>query len=331
MTVRQKLAAMLMLHYPGTDPATLTEFMRTTEAGGFIVMGDNVAGSVADQAPITAALSVDPSLPPLVAVDQEGGIVSRLREDVHPAGRELAILPPEATRDAFAARAGLIQQAGITMNFGIIADTTEDPSSFIADRILGPTPEEAAARVEQAVAGERGLVMSTLKHFPGHGVTGADSHTSVPESDIPWDAWRAGPAIPFERGIAAGAEAVMFGHLRLTAVDAAPASLSARWHEILRSDLAFDGLAVTDDMLMLQQSGDPQYADPLSNAIAAVVAGNDLLVYVLAADPAVSGVDPAELLDGLEAAVADGTIPEASVDEAVTRLLDVRIALRDAG
>ena len=329
MTVREKLATMLMLHHPGTDPAPLAELMRATGAGGFIVMGSNVAGNASDVAPLTAALTVDQSLPPLVAVDQEGGVVSRLAEDGYPAGRALAALPPEATREAFAKRAALVRSAGIGMNFGIVADLTEDRSSFIAGRILGQTPEESALRVEQAVAGESGVVLSTLKHFPGHGLTGADSHVSVPASDIGWDAWRAGAAVPFERGIAAGAEAVMFGHLKLTAVDSVPASLSARWHEVLREDLDFDGLAVTDDMLMLQHSGEPAYADPLANAIAAIGAGNDLLVYVLAADPAVSGVDPHQLLTGLETAVADGRIPEARLDESVERLLDARIALRD--
>ncbi|BDZ46595.1 glycoside hydrolase family 3 N-terminal domain-containing protein [Naasia aerilata] len=290
-------------------------------------MGDNVAGSAADVRAVTAALTLDPALPPLIGIDQEGGVVSRLDEDTQPAAEELRSLPPEATREAFAARASLVESAGANLNFGIVADETADGSSFIADRILGTSPEDAAARVEQAVQGERGHVLSTLKHFPGHGLTEADSHSSLPSSDISADAWRTGPAVPFERGIAAGAEAVMLGHLCLTAVDSEPASLSPRWHDILRHDLGFTGLAVSDDMLMLQHSGVDGYADPLQNAVKAIDAGNDLLVYVLAADPEVSGVDPVELLDGLEGAVADGRIPEARLDDAVLRLLETRLAL----
>jgi beta-N-acetylhexosaminidase len=329
MSVRQKLATMLMLHYPGTDPEALAEFMRSTGAGGFIVMGDNVAGSAADVRAVTTALTLDPALPPLLGIDQEGGVVSRLDEDALPAADELRREPPEATREAFAARAALVAGTGANLNFGIVADETDDGASFIADRILGTNPEDAAARVEQAVQGERGQVLSTLKHFPGHGLTEADSHSSLPSSDIAEDAWRAGPAVPFQRGIAAGAEAVMFGHLCLTAVDSEPASLSPRWHEILRHDLGFRGLAVTDDMLMLQHSGVEGYADPLENAIKAIDAGNDLLVYVLAADPEVSGLDPLRLLDGLEEAVADGRIPAERLDDAVLRLLETRLALAD--
>lgn len=328
MSVREKLAAMLMLHYPGTDPVALADFMRATGAGGFIVMGDNVTGTVRDVAATTAALTVDPGLPPLVGIDQEGGVVSRLDADTAPAAEALRAEPPEATRRAFAQRSALVREAGANLNFGIVADETRDRHSFIADRVLGTTPGESAARVEQAVLGERGVVLSTLKHFPGHGLTDADSHSSLPSSDIGWDDWLASPAVPFRRGIGAGAEAVMLGHLVLTAVDAEPASLSARWHDILRKELGFTGLAVTDDMLMLQHSGVAGYADPLKNAIRAVNADNDVLVYVLAADPEVSGVAPARLLDGLEAAVADGRIPRQRVDDAVLRLIMARIGLR---
>jgi beta-N-acetylhexosaminidase len=226
MSLREKLAAMLMLHYPGTDPDALHDFMASTGAGGFILMGDNVPGTADSVAPVSAALAVDPSLPPLVGIDQEGGDVSRLDDDTFAAGIQLATAPPEETRTAFASRAQLVRAAGANINFGVIADETADSASFIYDRVLGTTPDDAAARVEQAVLGEQGLTISTLKHFPGHGLTEADSHHSLPSSDIPLDAWRTGPGVPFQRGVAAGAGAVMFGHLCLTALDAAPASLS---------------------------------------------------------------------------------------------------------
>lgn len=327
MPLRARVASLLMLHYPGTDPAALTSFMTSTGAGGFIVMGDNVPGPAADLAAVTDALTLDPALPPLIAIDQEGGDVSRLDEDTAPAGPELGALPPEATGEAFAFRAQLLASAGISVNFGIVADVTGDPNSFIAGRVLGATPEESALRVEQAVAAEQGTVLSTLKHFPGHGLVPGDSHVSLPRSDVGLEEWRAGAAVPFRRGIAAGAELVMFGHLVLPALDSAPASLSAPWHALLRDELGFTGIAVTDDMLMLQNSGLEEFADPLENAIRAVQAGNDLLVYVLAADPAVSGVDPVALVDGLTAAVESGRLPEARVDEAALRLLEARLRL----
>ncbi len=119
------------------------------------------------------------------------------------------------------------------------------------------------------------------------------------------DEWRATQAPPFEAGIDAGAELVMFGHLRYTAVDSAPATLSAAWHELLRDELGFDGIIVTDDLSMLQHSGDPAYADQVANAVAAVAAGNTLLLYV-------GPVDVAAARDAIVAAVADGRIDEAT-------------------
>ena len=119
----------------------------------------------------------------------------------------------------------------------------------------------------------------------------------------------------------------MFGHLAFPAVDAAPASLSTTWHDVLRRDLGFDGISVTDDMLMLQASGDPRLADPYANAVAALAAGNDALLYVFPADPATVGIDVTTLVATLVAAVDSGVIPQARVDESALKLLTFRRSL----
>lgn len=110
---------------------------------------------------------------------------------------------------------------------------------------------------------------------------------------------------------------VMFGHLSYTSVDSVPASLSARWHQILRSDLGFTGVAVTDDMLMLQDSGLPEYADQSANAERAVSAGNDILLYD-------SAIDMAPPIARLTAAVQSGRISEAQIDTSVVRVLTLQ-------
>ena len=241
---------------------------------------------------LTQALTADPALPPLIAIDQEGGDVSRLPEDPFPSALTLKDQPAEASRDAFAGRSALVLRAGIGVNFGIVADVTSDPSSFIYRRALGTTPDAGAARVGEAVAGEGDAVLSTLKHFPGHGATGGDSHAGIPSTGMSKEDWRATEALPFESGIEAGAPILMFGHLAYTAVDAAPASLSAEWHRIAREELGFDGVSITDDLGMLQASGVAAYADPVANAVAAIAAGNDMVLAVASSTP--------------ETAVADG-------------------------
>jgi beta-N-acetylhexosaminidase len=324
MTLNEKIASLLMLHYPGTEVASLRGFVETNQPGGLILMGDNVPANPTDLATTLPQLDTDPALPLLVAIDQEGGIVKRIPVDVAAAAPELQRLPVDATAGAFASRGSLLESLGVNVNFGIVADQTDERSSFIFSRVLGTTPADSADRVAAAVSGEGEHVASTLKHFPGHGAMPDDSHSSIPTSDLPLDAWRTTHAVPFERGIAAGAELVMFGHLRYSAVDAAPASLSAQWHRILVDELGFTGITITDDMLMLSDSGEPAYADPVQNAVTALAAGMTMLLYVLPADAASEGADPAAIVAGVAAAVADGRLSEAAIDDAAIKLLVAR-------
>ncbi|MGR2751731.1 glycoside hydrolase family 3 N-terminal domain-containing protein [Agromyces arachidis] len=323
MTVEEKAASVMMMHAPGTEPGAMRALLDEGIAG-VILMGDNMPGDEASLAALTAELQVDPEAATLVGIDQEGGIVSRIDWDPAPAPWVLRDQPVEAAGDAFAARAAALAASGVNLNFGIVADVTSDPASFIFDRVLGTDPQAAGDRVAAAVDGERGMVASTVKHFPGHGAAPGDSHVSVPSASLSLDEWRAGPALPFAAAIEAEVELVMTGHLAYPSVDAAPASLSPEWHRILREELGFDGVVVTDDMLMLQHNGLAEYADPGENAVRALAAGGDLLLYVLPADPSEFGISVDGLAGSVAEAVASGRIPEARLDEAATRVLELR-------
>jgi beta-N-acetylhexosaminidase len=215
---------------------------------------------------------------------------------------------------------------GITVNFGVVADVTANPASFLYPRVLGTSTDEASARVAAAVEGERDSVLSTLKHFPGHGAADGDSHRSIPVSDMPLADWTRTVAPPFAAGIAAGAELVMFGHLAFTAVDPLPASLSRPWHDILEQELGFTGVTITDDLLMLERSGDPAFANRSENAIAALTAGNTMLLYVWPGGDAASG-DVYGLIADLHQAVDQGRLSIAQIDENVHQLLMLRRTL----
>ncbi len=327
MTLRQKVASLLMLHQPGTDGAALRSFVDRYGVGGMILMGDNVPPTPAALAAETAAMVSDPALPPLIAIDEEGGDVTRLPWDDLPGAESLRVQPPEATEQAFSRRAALLAQVGVTVNFGTVADVTADPASFIFDRVLGTDPASASAHVAASVTGERGTVFSTLKHFPGHGETEADSHDSVPTTPVTLDQWRAKDAPSFVSGIKAGAELVMFGHLVYSAVDSAPASLSPAWHRILTEQLGFQGVTITDDMRMLQDTGLAEYQNPAENAVRALAAGNTMLLFVLPADPAAAGMDPDALVDAVVAAVQQGRISPAQIDADARKLLALRHSL----
>ncbi|AYF96896.1 glycoside hydrolase family 3 N-terminal domain-containing protein [Protaetiibacter intestinalis] len=324
MTTLQLAESVIMPRIPSTDPAAARAAVAASGVGGVILMGGDTQYSVDVARALTTALTTDPGLPPLTAVDQEGGTVARL-DDPGPSARALGRMPPEATRQAFADRARLVASAGFDLNFGIVADVTGDPGSFLAPRVFGGDPAAVADRVAAAVAGESGIVLSTLKHFPGHGGAPGDSHHLIPETAMSLDEWRATQAPPFRAGIDAGAELVMVGHLRYTAVDAAPASLSPTWYRILRDELGFDGVIVTDSLSMLQDSGDPAYADPAANGLAALAAGADLLLY---AGP----VDTTAVAQRIADAVADGTLPPERLRDAAERVMQLRrsVASSDA-
>lgn len=320
MTLEEKVASVLMLHVPGTDPAAVSSYVSTYRPGGLIVMRDNVPADDEQRlAEVTAAMQLDPALPLLVGIDQEGGPVRRVTIDPTPGARQLRDQDPAATRDAFRTRAELLSSLGVNTNFGIVADVTADRSSFIWSRTLGDTPELASPRVVAAIEGEQPL-LSTIKHFPGHGVTDADSHTTVPASPIGYDEWRASVVGPFEAGIAAGADLVMMGHLRYESVDPQPASLSPEWHRVLREEFGFEGIIVTDDLRMLEDSGDPQYTSTSENAMRALAAGATLVLYI---GPA----DPGALIADIANAVRDGRLSEEALDDAARRLLIARLEI----
>ncbi|MCR2827283.1 glycoside hydrolase family 3 N-terminal domain-containing protein [Microbacterium sp. zg.Y909] len=321
MSTRERAASVVMGHIPTSDPSALRDYMTATGVGGFILMGSNVPADEAALREITRALTVDPMLPVVLGIDEEGGDVTRLPWDALPGATTLKDAPPPETASAFAARGALLQRAGATVNFGIVADVTADPASFIHRRALGTTPEAAAERVSAAVVGEAGAVASTLKHFPGHGAAPGDSHHMLPTTNLSREAWGQTDAVPFRAGIDAGAELLMFGHLVYTSVDVAPATMSAEWHRIAREELGFTGVAITDDLGMLQNTGDPAYADPVANAVAALAAGNDMVMAVMLSDATTA----TRLVDGIAAAVDTGALPAERLDEAATRVTALRL------
>ncbi|WP_019179041.1 glycoside hydrolase family 3 N-terminal domain-containing protein [Microbacterium yannicii] len=327
MSLRDQAAGVVMGHIPTTDASALRAYMDSSGIGGFILMGANIPADERALRDLTASLTVNPALPPLVAVDQEGGDVSRLPWDDFPSARTLKDAPPAAAEDAFAGRAALVRRAGIGVNFGVVADETSDPSSFIYRRALGTSPESAAERVAAAVRGEGRTAQSTLKHFPGHGAAPGDSHETIPSTAMTQAEWESTDALPFAAGIDAGAPLLMFGHLAYTAVDSAPASLSAEWHRIARDDLGFQGVAITDDLGMLQSAGLPQYADPVVNAVAALAAGNDMVLTVVSSTPETA----ARTVDGIVAAVESGALPPERLREAAQRVTALRLALAGEG
>jgi len=315
MPVAEQAALVVMGTAPGADASALGAYV-AQGPDGLILMGENVPASPGELRALTDAVhaAFDPAL---IAIDQEGGDVSRMPWDDLPSSYDLKQADPAQAEAASEARAQLLLEAGVDINFGIVADVPRSEGSFIYGRSYGTDPQAVAERVAATVEGERGVVASTLKHFPGHGAAEGDSHSAIPTSGITKAEWRAQDAVPFEAGIDAGAELVMMGHLRFPSVAAEPASLSPEWYRILRDDLGFEGIAVTDDLGMLGSSGEAAYADPVANSVAAIAAGADMVLMIAGCTPETAG----QIIAALAQRASDDPVFADRLAEAASRVL----------
>ena len=245
--------------------------------GGVVLFAANTGDGLRE---LTAALRAErPEL--LVATDEEGGDVTRLeaaRGSSYPGNLALGAVDDTAlTREVAGAIAGDLARAGVTMNLAPVADTNTNPANpVIGVRSFGAEPELVARHVAAFVEGTQRLgVAACAKHFPGHGDTRADSHLELPTVEAGPDELRSGALVPFRAAIAAGVRAVMTGHLAVPALDSAPATLSrAVVAGLLRGELGFDGLVVSDALDMRAVAGTTGVED---GAVRALAAGVDAL------------------------------------------------------
>ena len=218
--------------------------------GGITLFAYNVAGP-AGLVELTSRLREAGEI--LVAIDEEGGDVTRLEADrgsSYPGNLALgAVDDVELTEEVAAAIAGELARGGVNMNLAPVADANTNPHNpVIGVRSFGADPELVARHVAAFVRGtQRQGVAACVKHFPGHGDTAVDSHVDLPV--VAGDLETA--LLPFEAGIAVGVKAVMTAHLLVPELDDVPATLSRRiLTELLREKMRFDGLVITDALEM---------------------------------------------------------------------------------
>ena len=289
MSDEEVLGQLFMLAYPGdTPPPLLFDWIGKRGLGGIKIFGWNaedttkVAEAVA--ALQKAALASGRKVPLLIATDQEGGWIRHVKGATSQTPGNMAIGASGRPYDAYWSGyyiARELEALGINMNFAPAVDLATRPkSSIIGPRAFSDDPEESAAL---GVAYYRGTaaagLIATAKHFPGHGDTELDSHGTLPVIRTGEKTLWERELVPFRALAAEGVPAVMSGHLNFPLVsgDSLPASLSRHFMtDILRGRLGFQGVAVTDDLMMAGAAG--AGASSLSEAFyLAVEAGNDLL------------------------------------------------------
>lgn len=292
--VEVMVGQMLLLGFRGTTAADATCLadIRERHLGGVVVFAKDVPSgggtrnveSPDQLAALCAALQAEAERPLLITTDQEGGRVARLGPDhgfpTTPSAADLGAGDPAATREAAAAMARTLRAAGITLNLAPVVDVNTNPANPIIgalDRSFSADPAVVTAQAEAFVRGHHDVgILTTLKHFPGHGSSTGDTHAGLVDVT---DTWQSLELDPYRALVRDGlADAVMVAHVINGQIDPdRPASLSALTIDgLLRDDIGFDGVVVSDDLQMgaiTQQWG---FEDALRLA---VQAGADLLTY----------------------------------------------------
>lgn len=321
MTLEEKVGQMFMgCFYQGTpSPQTVAEY----HLGGAVLFH----ASFENTPPETLceqlnAIDEANSINPIIAVDEEGGSVVRV--SANPLYRSE---PFQSPRVLFAAggmnavitetheKNQLLLQLGIDMNLAPVIDISQNPTDYMYERSLGQNAKTTSLYASKTVTAciEDGIGCC-LKHFPGYG-TAADTHNGIATDSRSLEQIKEVDMRPFSAGIDAGAHAILVSHNIVSSLDQDfPASLSPAVHRILRNEMGFNGVIMTDDLSM---GAITQFSPDSNSAITAITAGNDILC---------TG-DYANQFRAVLDAVRDGTIPEKRIDRSVRRILRLKLTL----
>ncbi len=289
MSDEELLSQILMFGWAGAEPSELlNQWVYERGLGSVKVFGWNtdntelVAKSVAELQQKSQERRL--KIPLFVATDQEGGWIRHVKGDTTETPGNMAIGASGYPMDAYYSGYYIsreIKALGINMNFAPTVDNyTNLKSTVIGPRSFGSDPEFVGQLGASFAAGSMDAgVIPTAKHFPGHGDTSLDSHGNLPQIDIDYQTLETRELVPFKYLIAEKIPAIMSGHLSFPKIIAngEPASLSKTFlTDILRNQLGYEGLIITDDMMM---NGATMYAGSLSRAFRlAIEAGNDIVI-----------------------------------------------------
>jgi beta-N-acetylhexosaminidase len=258
-------------------------------------------------------------LPLLLSMDQEGGVVQRLKVGVDPVPSALSVGAtgdPTYARKVARQNGRTLRGLGVTMVLAPVADVDPDGVSVMGSRAYSTDTDVAAEMVVASVKGYlQAGVIPVVKHFPGLGTVTGDSHRSLPVQRKSVAALQRTDLVPFAAAVEAGAPVVMTGHVAVPALEEdMPASLSATViGELLRDRLGFRGVAITDSQGMGPVHG---RFGPAEGAVRSLLAGNDLVL---------NSPRPERARRAVLRALREGRIPQERVIEAATRVEALRL------
>lgn len=315
MSTKEKVGQLFLARVPVENALSdIQEY----HLGGYLLFGRDVEGKTYDEVQSTIAQYQETSeVPMLIAADEEGGTVSRVSRN-----SQLVATPFQSPQDLYAQggwdaitkdttdKAGILKELGIDAGLFPVADVATDPNAFIYDRTIGQDAKGTAEYVTTVVkALKKAQSGSTLKHFPGYG-NNQDSHTDIVTDTRSMEELEDNDLVPFQAGIDAGVDSILVSHNIVNAIDdSVPASVSAPVHDLLRKDMGFDGVIMTDDMDM---AGLADFMSQEEAGLKALQAGNDLIL---------SSTYASQIPYVLQA-IEDGEYSEKDLDASVTRVLN---------
>ena len=315
MSTKEKVGQLFLARVPVENALSdIQEY----HLGGYLIFGRDVEGKTYDEVQSTIAQYQETSeVPMLIAADEEGGTVSRVSRN-----SQLVATPFQSPQDLYAQggwdvitkdttdKAGILKELGIDAGLFPVADVATDPNAFIYDRTIGQDAKGTAEYVTTVVkALKKAHSGSTLKHFPGYG-NNQDSHTDIVTDTRSMTELEDNDLVPFQAGIDAGVDSILVSHNIVNAIDdSVPASVSAPVHDLLRKDMGFDGVIMTDDMDM---AGLADFMSQEEAGLKALQAGNDLIL---------SSTYASQIPYVLQA-IEDGEYSEKDLDASVTRVLN---------
>lgn len=345
MTLKEKISQMVIVR-PETitgNPLSFTtegaQNLKEYPFGGICFFAENISNESILSAHILAAQKAAAdsgvSIPLFISIDEEGGGlvypdakdgvggiegVSRLSKAELTGTQKL--YPPfyykdkgtQVAKQNAEIIASYLKEYGFNWDYAPVADTNSNPDNpIIGYRAYADDWEQCAELVAAAVEGFEDKNMAcSLKHFPGHGDTETDTHLGSAYVDKSYEQMKDEELAPFASGIASGADSVMMGHIIVEDVSPVPASISKEWIDILRDDMDFQGVVVTDGLEMGAVS--QQYSAG-ELAVKCVEAGEDVLLLP---------EDPYAAVDAVVAAVESGQIDEGRIDKSVERILAMK-------
>ena len=321
MSLEEKIGQMFLIRY--SDDQTALSDIAQYNPGGILLFAKDFENHTKES--IKAQLDTcqqASGTPLIIGVDEEGGVVTRISRFTNFRSERFKSpqdLYAEGGFERIASdtdeKCALLKSIGINVNLAPVADVSEDPSSFIYDRTIGQNAEITSEYVRTVVGRMKANGMgSALKHFPGYGDNG-DTHTDIITDTRPLGAFVSGDLLPFQAGIDEGTDIVLVSHNIVSCMDPDyPASLSPTVHALLRNTIGFDGVIVTDDLVM---SAITEYTDGKSAAVQAVIAGNDLLCCS----------DYAVQVPAVIEAVKSGVISEERINESAKRIIQMKLDL----